>query len=204
MMLHRRAGFTLIEVLVALAIFGIMSMVAYSALGSTLSNAEYLGNRMDRLQSIQRSMRLLTSDMMQAAPRPVRSELGDSYLPALQSTLSSDYLLELTHAGWGNPAGLPRSTLQRVAYRIEDGQLVRYHWNVLDRTYANEPVATVLLDEVESLYFRYVDASGDVSEVWPPQNQGGAGDLRARPRSVELILTLTDQGELRRLLEVAP
>ena len=199
-----RRGFTLIEVLVALAVFGVMSMLAYSALGTTLSNADYLADRMDRIQSIQRSMRYLSSDLMQAAPRPIRSEVGDEFLPALVSTLSSDYLLELTHGGWGNPAGLPRGTLQRVAYRLEDDELVRYHWNVLDRTYANEPFAIVLLDEVESLYFRYIDATGEVSEVWPPQSQAGAIGLRSRPRAVELILTLTDQGEILRLLEVAP
>jgi len=52
MMLRNGRGFTLIEVLVALAIFGVMSMLAYAALGSTLSNADYLTERMDRLQSI--------------------------------------------------------------------------------------------------------------------------------------------------------
>jgi len=199
-----RRGFTLIEVLVALAVFGIMSMIAYSALGTTLSNADFLANRMDRIQSIQRAIRYLSTDLMQAAPRPIRSEVGDDFQPALVSTLSSDYLLELTHGGWGNPAGLPRGTQQRVAYRLEEDKLVRYHWNVLDRTYANEPFAIELLDGVESLYFRYIDATGEVSEVWPPQLQAGAIGLRSRPRAVELILTLADQGEIHRLLEVAP
>jgi general secretion pathway protein J len=204
MTLRARRGFTLIEVMVALAVFGVMSMLAYSALGNTLSNADYLSTRMDRIQSIQRAMRYLSSDLMQTAPRPIRSEVGDDFLPALVSTLSSDYLLELTHGGWGNPAGLPRGTLQRVAYRLEDDQLVRYHWNVLDRTYANEPFAIVLLDNVESLYFRYIDPTGEVSEVWPPLATGAAIDLRSRPRAVEVILTLADEGEIRRLLEVAP
>lgn len=204
MMRQPERGFTLIEVMVALAVFGVMSMIAYSALGNTLSNADYLGSRMDRIQSIQRAMRYLSSDMMQAAPRPIRSEVGDDFLPALVSTLSSDYLLELTRGGWGNPAGLPRGTLQRVAYRLEDDELVRYHWNVVDRTYANEAFSIVLLDDVESLYFRYIDATGELSEVWPPITTGAAIDLRSRPRAVELILTLADQGEIRRLLEVAP
>ena len=197
-------GFTLIEVLVALAVFGIMSMLAYSALGSTLSNADYLTNRMDRLQSIQRAVRYLSSDLFQAAPRPVRNELGDSYSPALQSSLGSEFALELTHGGWGNPAGLPRGTLQRVAYRLEDDELVRYHWNVLDRTYANEPIATVLLDDVESLFFRYFDERGELSETWPPQASTGSAALRSRLRAVAIVLTLVDQGEIRRLLEIAP
>ncbi|MDH3613414.1 MAG: type II secretion system minor pseudopilin GspJ [Gammaproteobacteria bacterium] len=200
----RSRGFTLIEVLVALAVFGVMSMLAYAALGSTLSNADYLTDRMDRLQSIQRTVRYLSTDLIQAAPRPVRSELGDGFSPALQTSLSSEFVLELTHGGWGNPAGLPRGTLQRVAYRLEDDELVRYHWRVLDRTFANEPIATVLLDDVESLFFRYYHVNDEVSEIWPLLAQQGPGDLRSRPRAVEIVLTLVDQGEIRRLLEVAP
>lgn len=203
-MTRRPSGFTLIEVLVALAVFGVMSMLAYAALGSTLSNADYLSERMERLQSIQRAMRYLASDVMQAAPRPVRSELGDTYVPAVFSSLSGEFALEVTHGGWGNPVGLPRSTQQRVAYRIEDDELLRYHWNVLDRTYANEPVVTVLLDNVESLYFRFYDAAGVASDVWPPQTQGGGVGMRSRPRAIEIVLSLPDQGEITRLLEVAP
>jgi len=196
-------GFTLIEVLVALAVFGVMSMLAYAALGSTLSNADYLTERMDRLQSIQRAMRYLTTDLMQTAPRPVRTELGDSFSPALETSLSSEFVLELTRSGWGNPAGLPRGTLQRVAYRLEEDKLVRYYWTVLDRTYANEPLVTVLLDNVESLFFRYHQASGEPSDVWPPLGQQGPNVLRSRPRAVEIVLSLADQGEITRLLEIA-
>lgn len=204
--MKRRAatGFTLIEVLVALAVFGVMSMLAYSVLASTLDNADYLANRMDRLQSVQRTMRYLSSDLLQAAPRPIRSEIGDSYDPALSSSLGSEFAIELTHGGWGNPAGLPRGTMQRVAYRIEEEQLLRYHWGVLDRTYANEPIVTVLLDDVESLYFRFYSATGEPSEVWPPQALQGGQGLRDLPRAVEIVLTLPDQGEITRLLEVAP
>ena len=198
------AAFTLIEVLVALAVFGVLSMLAYATLGSTLSNADYLTDRMDRLQSIQRAMRFLGTDLLQSAPRPVRSELGDTYVPAVYSTLSGDFAIELTHAGWSNPAGLPRGTFQRVAYRVEEGTLLRYHWNVLDRTYANEPVVTELLADVEGIYFRFFDATGEDSEIWPPQSQLGGRGLLNRPRAVEIILDLPDQGEITRLLEVAP
>ena len=200
----RLRAFTLIEVLVALAIFGVMSMLAYTALGSTLENADYLGDRMDRLQAIQRTVRYLSSDLIQAAPRPVRSQIGDRFDPALESSLSTEFAIELTHGGWGNPAGLPRGTFQRVAYRIVDGELLRYHWTVLDRTYANEPIVTVMLDDVESLYFRFYSASGEPSEVWPPVSQQGGQGLRILPRAIEIVMTLPDQGEITRLLELAP
>lgn len=201
---RRRAyGFTLIEIMVAVAVFAVMSMLAWGALARSLTDAEMLTERMDRLESIQRTMQFLTTELTQAAPRPVRDELGDTYVPAVYSSLSGDFSLEFTHGGWRNPAGLPRSTLQRTAYRIEEEQLIRYHWTVLDRTYANEPIATVMLDEVESLLFLFYDDSGEASEVWPPQGATGASALRIRPRAVEIILTLPDDGEITRLLEIA-
>ena len=86
MSLRRGSGFTLIEVLVALAIFGVLSVVAYMTLGQTLANAELLGERMARLEAIQRTIRYLDSDLMQAAPRPVRGLLGDGYEPAIRSS----------------------------------------------------------------------------------------------------------------------
>lgn len=199
----RSGGFTLIEIMVAVAIFAVMSMLAWGALGRSLGNAEMLTERMDRLQAIQRTMQMLASELTQAAPRPVRNELGDAYLPAVMSSLGDDFALQVTHGGWRNPAGLPRSTLQRTAYRIEEDQLVRYHWTVLDRTYANEPIQTILLDEVEGLLFRFYDDNGEASEVWPPQGATGAAALRVRPRAIEVILVLPDEGEITRLLEVA-
>lgn len=199
-----RDGFTLIEVLVALAVFGVLSLLAYMTLGQTLSNADMLTERMDRLQAVQRTIRHLSNDLMQAAPRPIRRELGDSLGPAVFTNLGSEFALEVTHGGWSNPAGLPRGTLQRSAYRIEDDELVRYHWTVLDRTFANEPIATILLDEVDSLIFRYMQSDGEWSETWPPLAAQGAASVRARPRAVEIVLTLPDEGEIRRLVEVAP
>ena len=197
-------AFTLIEVLVSLAIFAILAALAYGALGQTIDSAELLNERMDRLQAIQRTMRLLSEDFQQLYPRPIRDELGDGFGPALDTDFQSGFALELTHGGWSNPIVLPRSTLQRSAYRIEDDELIRYHWRVLDRTLANEPLSVTLLDGVESILFRFLQADGEWTEQWPPGNRPGGLGARQRPRAVEIILTLTDEGEISRLLEVAP
>ncbi|MDA1064520.1 MAG: type II secretion system minor pseudopilin GspJ [Proteobacteria bacterium] len=205
---RRTRGVTLIEIMVAVAIFSVMAMLAWGALSQSLENADMLTERMQRLQAIQRTFRYLSADLTQAAPRPVRNELGDGFNPAIFSSLGGDFAIELSHGGWGNPVGLPRSTLQRSAYRIENDELVRYHWNVLDRTYGNEPVAAVLLEDVEGLLFRFFDDIGEIYEVWPPQyaggGGGGGGNMRVRPRAVEIILSLPDEGEITRLLEIAP
>lgn len=197
-------AFTLIEVLVAMAIFAILSALAYGTLSQTVLSAEILGDRMDRLQAIQRTIRMLADDMQQLSPRPVRDELGENFEPALNTGFRSGFAIELTRSGWNNPMVLPRSTMQRAAYRIEDDKLVRYYWTVLDRTLSNEPVSVVLLDGVESLEFRFYQANGEFVQQWPPAEQSGPANVRLRPRAVEVILLLEDEGEITRLIEVAP
>ena len=165
-----------------------------------------LNERMDRLQSIQRAMTYLSTELLQAAPRPVRADLGQ-YEPALRSSFAGDFSLQLTHNGWPNSAGVPRSTQQRTAYRIEDNELIRYHWNVLDRTVNNVPVATLLLDEIDSLTFRFLQSNGDWSDQWPPitaQSSSSSSNSISMPRAVEIMLTLPDEGELTRIVEVSP
>lgn len=197
-------AFTLIEVMASLAIFAILAALCYGALSRTLESAKMLNDRMDRLQAIQRTMRLLTEDLQQLAPRPIRDELGESFKPALDTGFQSGFALELTHGGWSNPIVLPRSTLQRSAYRMEDDELIRYHWMVLDRTLANQPAEVVLLDGVESILFRFLEANGQWTEQWPPNSRPGDLGVRERPRAAEIILTLAQEGEIRRLVEIAP
>ena len=201
--MRKTHAFTLIEVLVSLAIFAILAALAYSTLNQTLLSAEILNDRMDRLQAIQRSMRMLTDDLRQLAPRPIRDELGDNWRPALDTGFQSGFAIELTRGGWSNPAVLPRSTMQRVGYRIEDNELVRYQWFTLDRTLSNDPVGVTLLDGVESLQFRFFEREGEYSDQWPPNGSQGSVE-RLRPRAVEIVLRLEDEGELTRLVEVAP
>lgn len=201
---RRYNGFSLIEVLVALAIFGFLTVFAYMALGGSLSNADLLGERMDRLRAIQQTMQLLGRDLMQATPRPIRDPLSGETRGAIRTEPGTEFALEITRGGWPNPAGMPRGTLQRASYRLEDGELVRVHWNVLDATLNNEPIATVLLDDVESILFNYLTPGGEWSNEWPVFGVTGAQALQSRPQVVEVVLTLADEGEIRRFFEVAP
>ena len=202
--MRRQHAFTLIEVLVAMAIFAVLAAMAYGTLNQTLLSAEILNDRMDRLQALQRTMRMLTDDLQQLAPRPVRDELGGNFRPALDTGFQSGFAIEMTRGGWSNPIVLPRSTMQRAAYRLEDDELVRYQWNTLDRTISNEPVAVALLDGVEGIQFRFLQENGEFTEQWPPLNRQGPGGTRLRPRAVEITLLLEDVGEINRLVEVAP
>ena len=107
--MKRCRGLTLIELLVALFVFAIMATLAYSEIGRLINNAEFLENSMARMQAIQTTMRFLESDLLQVAPRPVRDELGEGLVGAIQTSATSQFALELSRGGWSNPAGLPRS-----------------------------------------------------------------------------------------------
>lgn len=203
MNIRRSMGFTLIEVLVAMAVFGVLTILAYMSLGQTLANADMLTERMDRLQAIQRTMRYLSNDLAAAAPRPVRSELGDTHMPPVMVSAANDFALAVTHGGWSNPAGLPRSTQQRSVYLLEDGKLFRVYYNVLDSTFSNNAISTEILDGVERLEFRLLQDNGQETNQWPPTGTQGASAERLRPRAVEIILTLEGEGEIRRIIEVA-
>lgn len=200
----RNRGFTLVEVLVAMAVFAVLSVLTYATLSQTLVNRDLLSSSMDRLAAIQRTFRIIERDFLQLAPRPVRDELGDGYLPALSTAFGSGFAVELTRGGWTNPMTLPRGTQQRAAYRVEDGELIRYHWNVLDHTLSNEVVAVTMLEQVVNVAFLFMQENGEWTDQWPPLGRAGAAGQRLRPRAVQIILELEDEGELMRLVEVAP
>ena len=200
----RARGFTLIELMVSMAIFAILASLAYGVLNQTLLNSEILTEKMERLKAIQKTMRVISDDFLQLAPRPVRGELGERYGASLTTDFQSVYALELTRGGWSNLVVLPRGTMQRAAYRLEENELIRYHWNVLDRTLNNQPIAVVLLDDVDAVAFRFLQPSGEWIEQWPPPSMPGPLGLKQRPRAVQVVVSLLGEGEISRLIEVAP
>lgn len=197
----RQAGFTLIEVMVSLAIFAALAAAAYTTLNGVVEASRVVSEQMSGLQALQRTVQRMTLDFSQLTPRPVRDELGDGRLPVLSAGGRSLDLADLSRGGWSNPLVLPRPALQRVTYRIEEDRLIRRQWPVMDRTLATEPAEATLLDGLQDIRIRYL--SGDEwTEQWPPDAAAGALGLALRPRAVEIILVVEGLGEIRRVVEV--
>lgn len=196
-------GFTLMELLVSIAIFTIVGALALSGYTQLQRQSEYFEQRMERVREVQRAVQTLAQDLAQVEPRPIREPLGETRLPALVAGDTVEYSLQFTRAGWSNTAGLPRPTLQRVGYRLDQDGLWRDHWSVLDRTLTLEPTRHLLLGEVLSVSFRFLNANREWVDRWPADDATAPGTDRVRPAAIEVTLELEDWGEVKRLVEVA-
>jgi general secretion pathway protein J len=197
-------GFTLLEVLVAVVIFGIISVLAYGGYNQLIQQSDIVERSASRTRAVQSTVQRMSEDFEMLEPRPIREPLGETLEPALRSGGTRvDTLLDLTRSGWTNPAGLSRPTLQRVAYRLVDDKLERAYWNALDRTMTTEPTSAVLIDKVRAASFRFMDQNQTWHDQWPPLGYSGPDSARLRPIAVEITLELEDWGKLVRLVEVS-
>lgn len=199
---ERERGFTLLELLVTMAVFAVFSVMALGGLNNFLTQQALVNAELARLDQLQRAMRTLVNDLAQAQPRCVRDEMGLSREASFLADGRGEFLLRFTRGGWRNPAGLPRGTLQRVQYRLDDDTLLREYWPVLDRVLGLEPRSEILLDDLDELRLEFLDDGDQWQALWPPLRTGGSSSCEQRPRAVRITLELAGWGELQRLVEV--
>lgn len=193
--MKRNRGFTLIELLVAMAIVAVIGIMALGGLSEVIRQQTIAQEHADRWRDIQFAMRMVTRDLAQIHPRPMRDELGETWLPSVLVNPNATFALEISRGGWTNPAGFPRGTVLRVAYAWEDGTLVRFHWPVMDRAPGTVPVRTELLEDVANVDVQLLDQSGTWHRnEWPPTGAAGADTLVMRPRVIKFGLELDDFG----------
>ena len=194
------SGFTLLELVVAIAIFGLMAAMAYGGLGSVLNTRDHADRQADRLAEVQKAWTIIGRDITQAIDRPVR----DSYCSDMPPLLGSSYgstVLELSRSGRRNPMAQPRSSLQRIAYLFEDENLQRQSWRVLDRSSDSEAQSAQLLTGIKAVELRFMDKNREWQPQWP-----AAAALPTDPPlplAIELTLEMKDWGRMSRIFEVA-
>ena len=167
-----QSGFTLMEVLVALFILSILSITAVSGLNAVLRSQSQQVGVAHQLQALQFTYTWLEQDLNEYVTRDVLNAHGER-LPSLM--LSSDYELNkvgvpgiiqlvLTRGGIKEPRNL--SSLQRVAYALQDKQLIRYTWPVLDAVNTTVVESRILLHNIARIQLRYLSERGTYYNNW--------------------------------------
>ena len=195
-------GFTLIELLIAILIVAVIGAIALSGLSRTIDLQVISQDRLDRWREVQLAVRIISQDLSQIHPRPTREELGEAWQPSVILDPNSQFDLEFSRGGWNNLLGLPRGSVLRVGYDQEDDLLIRFTWNVMDRTLSTPPTRTELLSGVIDMSIRMLDKNGEWYLQWPPPFIENPNRLEIRPKLIEIRIILDDMGEIWRTIEV--
>lgn len=172
------AGFTLVEVMVALAIFGLIAAAGVTILSFSVRAQAVTTRALDDLGAVERLGTLLTADLGQAVDRPTRDSSG-ALLPAFAGANAGTPLLRLTRGGWSNVDDNPRASLQKVEYRLDGGALLRTGYPALDGA---APLASAtLIGQVGAVRLRF-RIDGAWSDRWD------APAATPLPDAVELTL----------------
>ena len=189
-------GFTLLELIVAVAIFAVVATMAYGGLDLLLRSQSTLDSTAARQRAIDLAVLRIERNLAHALARPARGPYGDPQ-PAMQGSavLAEWSVLDLQGATDGiRPQGM------RVRYAVIDDQLWRAQDAVLDRTPRESARQRPILDQVERISFRYLVGNKQRLDQWPPRS--GITAPERLPRGVEVALRLKDVGEIVRVVEL--
>ncbi len=197
-------GLTLIELLVAIAIFAVLAGVAYRALTVVLDSRTRIERENRKWRDLALFFARLEQDVAEVAPRPIR-DASNAIAPALvggaattdsgpQATLTLTRTALVAAPGGVEP---PR----RLGYRVRGRDVELLTWPSLDQSPSDQPRVVPVLHDVQSLALRYLDARGQWYDTWPPA--GAAAAATAIPTGVQVNLTLASGERITRLLPTA-
>lgn len=179
-------GFTLLEVLIAIALFSLLGLASYQLLQRVLHSEQRIEQHEQQLRSLQRALDILQRDLWQAVPRPLPDDPSRR-----QALIGRDDRFRLLRGGAANPLGRPRSDLLLVSHQWEDGEWWREFRNPDDGATRRQR----LLQGITLLRLGYIDAQGVRHDSWP----AGGGAL-VLPAAVDLVIDAPGYPELRRVI----
>jgi len=180
-----RKGFTLLEVMVALLIFSVVAVMLAEGLHLLIRTQSSLTKKADQLEDLQMAFLLMENNLSQTIDRPIAIE------KKIRSSafVGDSTMIEFTHGGYINPEGqFPRSTLQRTAYLIQHGALIKRDWPVLDRDAKTMPTDRTLIKNLNLIQFRFIDQHKNFYNNWPSES--------GLPRAVQLTLTFSPHDKI--------
>ncbi|MDP3490384.1 MAG: type II secretion system minor pseudopilin GspJ [Phenylobacterium sp.] len=184
-------GFTLVEMLVALLVFSLLSAAGVAVLGFAADNRAVVRERMDEIAALQSARALIKTDLEQIADRRTRADGGAPSRSLSGGESDAAPVLAFARRGWDNPDAAPRASMQYVEYRLVEDRLERRARGALDGAPLGEP--QVLLRGVRRLGVAFY-ARGSWAPAWAPTAD------RALPQAIRLEMDLESFGEVTQLV----
>ncbi|MCH9757238.1 MAG: type II secretion system minor pseudopilin GspJ [Gammaproteobacteria bacterium] len=185
-------GYTLIEVIIALAIFAILGTLSVGLLSRAFDTKARLAAQIEPLSDVQLAVIRITQDASQIVARPVRDH-DMKKTPAFTTTTNG---IEFTRGGFIQlDKTISQSTLRRIALSCENHQLVRKTWPDLDGFTRDKPQKQILLEHLTHCGFSFTSSRHTWSDEW----RGGDTLL---PSSFKLYLNIENLGEIALVFQV--
>lgn len=183
------AGFTLVEVMVSMFIFSLISIGALIALTTTLDARERSEARIDQVEQLAAARRLMADDFRMMTVRQNRDGLG-GFIDLSREAAQTDGF-SLTRRARPNPGGVfARGDLLRVSWRVENRQLIRSFLPHENPAYVEPPIDRIVLDGVETMAVEPVMVSDLVADE--VSSQRGLSQLMFLEKALSITFTHVD------------
>ncbi|MCG9754580.1 type II secretion system minor pseudopilin GspJ [Shewanella insulae] len=186
-------GFTLLEMLIAIAIFAMLGLAANAVLSTVMKNDEVTAEFAQRLKSLQQGFGALERDfgqMVARTPRLLEGGRGSTVIQTGKDMFDSESeAIVFYRIGWLNPDGLlPRGSLQSVAYVVQENNLERWYFPYPEPEFGAEPIKTVVIKNVLSVEYSFF-----VEDKWERKF-----DASSLPKAIAMAVEVEGLGTVQR------